>query len=103
MISKKQGDVMNKQLHQGVFQYMDKLQKAMQQTRGKQKNKDEIFVYSHIITELYESLLEVKHNNKKVVFIGNGGSAGIAVHFAADYQNAGRMKTQTFYDPALIT
>lgn len=40
---------------------------------------------------------------KKLMFIGNGGSAGIAMHALADYANAGGFKTADFYNPALLT
>lgn len=42
-------------------------------------------------------------NNKKVMVVGNGGSAGIAMHTLADYANAGGFKTVDFYGPALVT
>lgn len=45
----------------------------------------------------------VQVKNKKIMVIGNGGSAGIAMHTLADYANAGGFKTVDFYGPALVT
>ncbi len=39
----------------------------------------------------------------RIMIIGNGGSAGIAMHALADYANAGEFKTVDFYNPALLT
>jgi D-sedoheptulose 7-phosphate isomerase len=36
-------------------------------------------------------------------FIGNGGSASMASHFATDVAKNGRIPTQVFTDPALLT
>jgi D-sedoheptulose 7-phosphate isomerase len=39
----------------------------------------------------------------RIIFIGNGGSAAIASHMAADYQKNGGMPTLCFNDPASLT
>ena len=48
-------------------------------------------------------LKEVLKNNKKVVFIGNGGSAGIASHMAVDFWKNGGIKAIAFNDSSLLT
>ena len=40
---------------------------------------------------------------RKVIFIGNGGSAAIASHQAVDYWKNGGMRAIAFNDPALLT
>ena len=40
---------------------------------------------------------------RTVYFIGNGGSAGIASHMAADFMKNGGFKAMCFNDPALLT
>lgn len=40
---------------------------------------------------------------KKLIFIGNGGSAGIASHQAVDYWKNGGIKAITFNDSSLLT
>ena len=39
----------------------------------------------------------------KVMFIGNGGSAGIASHMAIDYSKNGNLRSQAFNDPSALT
>lgn len=51
-----------------------------------------------------EDIVEVLAGCKGTVyFIGNGASASMASHFAADILKNGRIKTATFHDPALLT
>ncbi|HKW93662.1 MAG TPA: SIS domain-containing protein [Methylomirabilota bacterium] len=40
---------------------------------------------------------------RKVIFVGNGGSAAIASHQAVDYWKNGGMRALAFNDPALLT
>lgn len=40
---------------------------------------------------------------KKVIFIGNGGSAAIASHMAIDFWKNGRMRAVSFNDPSQLT
>ena len=59
--------------------------------------------WDEAVGRLIHIFLEAREHGKSVYFIGNGGSAGIAVHMAADFQKTGGFRTRTFYDPALIT
>jgi len=47
--------------------------------------------------------LRVRAQRRTVYMIGNGASASMASHFAADLAKNGRVHTQTFFDLALIT
>jgi len=42
-------------------------------------------------------------NGKKIMFIGNGGSAGIASHMAIDFSKNGGMRALAFNDSAALT
>ena len=55
------------------------------------------------LKNLYELLLKVKKNNKKVIIAGNGGSAAIASHFSVDMTKNGKIKTINFNESDLIT
>ncbi|MFZ5644543.1 MAG: D-sedoheptulose-7-phosphate isomerase [Bacillota bacterium] len=46
---------------------------------------------------------EQTDSGKKLIFIGNGGSAGIASHSAVDYWRNGKMRAVAFNDGALLT
>lgn len=48
-------------------------------------------------------LLKIAKSNNKIIFIGNGASATIASHLAADFLKNGDYETLTFTDPALVT
>lgn len=48
-------------------------------------------------------VLEAKRKGNRLFFIGNGGSAAIASHMAADFLKAGGMKAMCFNDAALMS
>ena len=39
----------------------------------------------------------------KIIFVGNGGSAGIASHLAIDFSKNGGLRALAFNDPAALT
>lgn len=55
------------------------------------------------VEHLAEFLRKARAAKKKVFFIGNGGSAGIAVHMTADFLKNGRMRAVDMYGAATIT
>ena len=52
---------------------------------------------------LVRVLRTVRLMKHKLFFIGNGGSAAIASHFANDFQNAARIPSSCFNDAASVT
>lgn len=52
---------------------------------------------------LRQSTIEVRNKHKTVFAIGNGASASMSSHFAADLAKNGKLHTQVFSDLALIT
>ena len=48
-------------------------------------------------------LYALQKNNKKVMMVGNGGSAGICSHQAVDYWKNGKIKAAAFNDSSLLT
>lgn len=50
-----------------------------------------------------DNVADVKQAGGKMIWVGNGGSAAIASHSAADYFRTGDIKTQCFSDAALLT
>lgn len=59
--------------------------------------------FSSAIKKICETLAVVKRKQRRVFFVGNGGSAGIASHMAADFLKNGRFAAQCFNDPASLT
>ncbi len=59
--------------------------------------------YDAMIKALVRRLQEVKRQKAFCYFIGNGGSAGIAIHMTADFLKNGHVKTHSMHDPAMLT
>lgn len=55
--------------------------------------------FDEIVNDIKVVIEEASH----IVFIGNGGSAAIAVHMTADFMKNGGKKTISMYDPAILT
>lgn len=58
---------------------------------------------NRIILEIIEKLKKIKLRNKKVIIVGNGGSAAIASHFSVDLTLNCKVKCVNFNDSDLIT
>lgn len=50
-----------------------------------------------------QAALETRKKNAKLIFIGNGGSAGIASHLAIDHSKNGQLPAMAFSDASAIT
>jgi len=50
-----------------------------------------------------EATKTVRDQDRTIYFIGNGASASMASHFSADMAKNGRVHTQVFTDPSLVT
>lgn len=53
--------------------------------------------------KIVQLFLKTKSFNKRIFFVGNGGSAGIAIHMTVDFLKNAKMKTQSLYDPSTLT
>lgn len=81
--------------------------------------KDSLKAYGELLSKLesqdkggkqmdgFEAALQLTHSqtnaNKKLIFLGNGGSAAIASHAATDFFKNGGVRTMTFNDASLLT
>ena len=63
---------------------------------------EEVGLYN-CIEALVPIFINCKQNKHTLFFIGNGGSAGIAVHMTSDFLKNGKMKTHSMHDPAIVT
>jgi D-sedoheptulose 7-phosphate isomerase len=59
--------------------------------------------YEQGIEKAVEIVKAVQSSNKKIMMIGNGGSAGIASHQAVDYWKNGKIRATAFNDSSLLT
>ncbi len=59
--------------------------------------------YATAVEKIVVLLTNVQQQNKKVMMIGNGGSAGICSHMAVDYWKNGKIRATAFNDTSLLT
>lgn len=55
------------------------------------------------IKECLNRIEEVRKKDKKLIFVGNGGSAAIAIHQATDFLKQCSIRTYAPLDPSLLT
>lgn len=55
------------------------------------------------VGQVVSQITNLKNAGKTMFWIGNGGSAAIAVHSTLDYFRTGNIKTQAFYDGPMLT
>lgn len=66
-------------------------------------NMNNEYSYLDIGEKLAEVLISIRRNHGRVFFVGNGGSAGIAIHMTADFMKNGDMMTVDMYGASTIT
>lgn len=54
-------------------------------------------------TQYINAVLTTRQHHTKIMFIGNGGSAGMASHLAIDYSKNGHLPAMAFSDAAALT
>lgn len=59
--------------------------------------------YDDAIEILLKEFQRVKSEKRNFYFIGNGGSAAIAMHMTSDYLKNGGVRTHSMLDPSIIT
>ncbi|WNJ16128.1 SIS domain-containing protein [Pontibacter sp. G13] len=59
--------------------------------------------YGQSLETVQEWLETLKTHNRKILIIGNGGSAGVASHLAVDFWKNGKIKALAFNDSSLLT
>ena len=83
--------------------YLQNLFEVLQKTEIRIQNAEDVSNIETGISKLVDIFLRIKNDNKSIVFIGNGGSAAIAIHMTSDFLKNGGMKTISFYNPATLT
>ena len=61
------------------------------------------FSFAEAIDKSVQLILKVQDSSKKVMLVGNGGSAGITSHLAVDFWKNGKVKATAFNDSSLLT
>jgi len=60
-------------------------------------------INTDILEQIANAILGVSKSNKKIIVIGNGGSAAMASHVAVDFIKAGGIRAINFNEADLIT
>lgn len=81
------------------FASFDDAQKNILVTDGAQ-NKVE---FANAVDSIVSMLGKVQSQNKKLMMVGNGGSASICSHMSVDYWKNGNVKSTAFNDSSLLT
>jgi D-sedoheptulose 7-phosphate isomerase len=85
-----------------MFKYFDELAKIFSQIEVTDSNGKSTEVAAGM-EMLMKFIKDVSTTSKKIIFIGNGGSASIASHQAIDYWKNGNIKAICFNDGAQLT
>lgn len=60
-------------------------------------------ITAHVAEDLSLLMRQARAERKQLFFVGNGGSAGIAMHMTADFLKNGKMRVVDLYQPATLT
>ncbi len=82
--------------------YLDATVKAIHNFKAFDSQKNEID-YKDAIRLVVSQILDIQSSSGKILFAGNGGSAGITSHLALDFWKNGKVKALAFNDPSLLT
>jgi D-sedoheptulose 7-phosphate isomerase len=85
-----------------IHAYFSELQRLSLATKATQSDGCEISL-EQAIDKVIARVVGTKADGGKVMFVGNGGSAGIASHSAIDYMKNGTFPSVAFNDGALLT
>ncbi len=85
-----------------ISKYYDELIRLVKQIESIDKNGNKLN-FSDSVDQAIKLILNQREQGKKVIFIGNGGSAAIAGHMAVDYWKNGRIKATVFNESSLLT
>ncbi len=83
-------------------EYYRNISSLISSIRVTNKDGDEI-EFSHGIEVVSKLIISQVESDRKIMFIGNGASASISSHMAADFLRNGRMQALAFNDSALLT
>ncbi len=89
-------------MHRIAEQYYQNLLEVIALIEVSDKEGNALDFY-HGIERVGELLLSLTVSNQKIMFIGNGASAAISSHMAADYSKNGGMRARAFDNSAMLT
>ena len=66
-------------------------------------DRDGDVIAAPVAEDLSRLMRQVRADRRQLFFVGNGGSAGIAVHMTADFLKNGGMRAVNLYAPSTLT
>ncbi len=84
-------------------EYLDQLARCLRDTKVYDRQGTAVEGYEEAIECMVQLFSTVKQAKKNVFFIGNGGSAAIAIHMTADFMKNGGMRTVSLYNNSVMT
>ena len=78
--------------------YLQRFQEALLHTTF-----ENTLSYEKNMVAIREIFSQIRDKKRKVYFIGNGGSAGIAIHMTSDFLKNACIRTHSMHDPATLT
>lgn len=89
-------------INEFIATYNEQFVEALRQVEVSDKNGKTIDL-DIAVTEIVAQLSACAKQNKKLMLVGNGGSAGITSHMALDFWKNGKVKAMAFNDASLLT
>lgn len=83
-------------------EYLQSLNRILKETEFQQSNGENLS-YNQGLESVINLFKDQTSSGHKIIFIGNGGSAGIASHSTVDYWKNGGMRSVCFNEAALLT
>lgn len=84
-------------------EYIGQLEQKIAETKVYDSDGETLNGFEEGMKQLEAMFKAAKESGKRLFFIGNGGSAAIAIHMTADFLKNGGMKTVSMYDGAALT
>ena len=84
-------------------EYIKKLEEMLGRVLFTDEDGKDLSSFDDAMNQIVNLFQQTKECDQKLFFIGNGGSAAIAIHMTADFMKNGGMKTCSMYDGALVT
>lgn len=85
-----------------VSQYVSDLARVLTSACVTDKNGNEIALVQ-AVTRLGQDMRDAHDRGNRILFVGNGGSAGICSHLATDFSKNGGMRALALNDSAVLT
>ncbi len=85
-----------------LFRYFDVLRQVLADASASDRNGQSLD-YTKAVESCIDMARRTHANGRKLIFIGNGGSAAIASHMATDYSKNGNLRSMAMNDGATLT